>query len=68
VNVRAASGFLLENQALLALQAPKQVLEAKNLVKFLGESTALEGIPFVVGMGEWLGLPGVNGAEKNVTR
>ena len=40
------------------------ILEAENLVKVFGESTALDGLSFRVAKGESLGLLGVNGAGK----
>ena len=40
------------------------ILEADQLVKRFGESTALDGLSFTVAPGESLGLLGVNGAGK----
>jgi ABC-2 type transport system ATP-binding protein len=40
------------------------ILQADNLVKTFGDFTALDGLSFIVGQGESLGLLGVNGAGK----
>ncbi len=43
------------------------VIEVKNLVKKYGEFTAVDGISFSVGHGEFFGFVGPNGAGKTTT-